>query len=135
MKNHITSTSDQAITKRDLENLRRDISNDFGKVLSDIMIQIEERFNKIDDKFNKVDVRFNQIENKFGEQDKMLNDKFDNKFKKLKRDLLDSNLQIAEGLKLSREERAALTYRQSLHSDQLENQAMRISVLEKVRQN
>jgi hypothetical protein len=83
----------------------------------------------------QIDIRFNKVENKFGEQDKKLTDKFDNKFKKLKKDLLDSNLQIAEELKLSREERAALNYRQSLHSDQLENHAMRISVLEKLRQN
>lgn len=133
MKNKNNTSSQATITKQDLKNLQKDISEDFGKVLDGIMTQIAGNFQMIDRKFDQVDKRFDEqnkiFDVKFKKQEELFDNKFDSKFNQLRRDLLDSNLQIIDELRLSREEGEVRTHRQNIRNNQIEKNSNEIAFL------
>jgi hypothetical protein len=98
----LTSALDKQ--SKDLKQLISQQSKDFTQLANNIMIEIGIKFSEIDSKFGEID-------NKFLKSDKKLD--------KLNFNILDSNLQIIEELKTSRQEQILINHKLFNHEDRI----------------
>ena len=109
----------------------------FSELINNLIVDVGIKFGEQDNKFNSIDTEIVGLKEDVGDLKidfVNLNEKVDSLkdeiISSIKKELLDSNLQIIEEIRASREDQTTLSYRQRKHTDQLEDHDNRISILE-----
>lgn len=125
------------LIRSDLNQTIKEQTRDFAKVVNDMLIDVGIKFDKqdskiekIDQRFEQVDRRFDQVDSKFEQLNKKINENREVIISSIKKELLNSNLQIIDELRASREGQPILEYKQRKHTDQFKDHDLRISNIE-----